>query len=210
MLEFALIYGHYCSHERQLKCFKLTPDMDDPCLSVKALMQDSKEEIREADMFKMFNSGIDQMGDADSTLYAEPTSVAQAYDLLYAGARDIGLLPPRSCKNKQETSDMYKQERWELLRKILSYKDCHKVDCGIVMPTCLWMPTLILLLADCMRMYHNPHLQGLFVDHYPENRLGLVQVRGFPLCHRTYDGCPLWLPRHFRLSPDRTQHPGLV
>ena len=125
--------------------------MDDPQLSVKALMQDTKEEIRCADMFKMFNSGMEQLGDADSALYAEPMSMAQVYDMMYVGACYIRALPPRSHKTKQEMSNVYKQERWELIRKILSYKDCHKVDCGIVIPTYLRMPTLILPPVECMR-----------------------------------------------------------
>ena len=66
----------------------------------------------------------------------------------------------------------------ELLRKILSYKDCCKMDCGIVMPTCLRMPTLVLPSSECMRRYHSPHLQGLFAHKYPENGFGPVQPRG--------------------------------
>ena len=128
-------------------------------------------------MFKMFNSGMDQMGDTDSTLYAEPTSMAQVYDLMYTGTRDIGLLPPWSRKKKQETSDIYKQERMELIRKILGYKDCRKVDCHIIIPTCLRMPTLILPPAECMRRYHDLRLQGLFAHHYPDNGFSYVQPR---------------------------------
>ena len=75
-------------------------------------------------------------------------------------------------------SDVYRQERMELLHKILSYKDCCKVDCGIVMPTCPRTLMLVLLLPECMRRYHNPHFQGLFAHKYPENGFGLVQPRG--------------------------------
>ena len=176
MLEFTFIYGCYCRRKRQLKCFN--PVADDPRLSVKALMKDDEEEIRRADMFRMFKTGMDIMGDADSTLYAEPSSMAQVYDMMYAGVRDIGLLLPLSRKTKKETSDIYKQERMELLRKILSYKDCRKMDCGIVMPTCLRMLTLVLPSSECMRRYHSPHLQGLFAHKYPENGFGFVQPRG--------------------------------
>ena len=176
MLEFAFIYGCYCRREQQLKCFN--PVADDPQLSVKALMKDDEEEIWRADMFRMFKMGMDIMGDADSALYTEPSSMAQVYDMMYAGARDIGLLLPRSRKTKKETSNVYKQERMELLRKILSYKDCHKMDCGIVMPTCLRMLTLVLPSSECMRRYHSPHLQGLFAHKYPENGFGFVQPRG--------------------------------
>ena len=176
MLEFTFIYEHYCHCERQLKRFN--PAADDPWLSVKALMKDDEEEIRRADMFCMFKTGMDIMGDANSTLYAEPSSMAQVYDMMYAGACDIGLLPPRSCKTKKETSDVYKQERMELLRKILSYKDCRKMDCGIVMPTCLRTLMLVLPLSECMRRYHSLHLQGLFAHKYPENGFGFIQPRG--------------------------------
>ena len=66
----------------------------------------------------------------------------------------------------------------ELLRKILSYKDCRKMDCGIVVPTCLRTPTLVLPSSECMRRYHSPHLQGLFAHKYPENGFGYIQPRG--------------------------------
>ena len=92
MLEFAFIYGCYCHHGRQLKCFN--PAADNPWPSVKALMKDDEEEIRRADMFRMFKTGMDIMGDANSALYTEPSSMAQVYDMMYAGVNDIGLLPP--------------------------------------------------------------------------------------------------------------------
>ena len=93
MLEFAFIYGRYCRHERQLKRFN--PTADDPHLSVDALMKDNEEEIRRMDMFRMFKTGMDLMGDAGSAFYAELSLMAQVYDMMYAGAHNIGLLPPR-------------------------------------------------------------------------------------------------------------------
>ena len=118
MLEFTFIYGCYCHHEWQLKCFN--PVADDPQLSVNTLMKDDEEEIQRADMFCMFKTGMDIMGDANSALYAEPSSMAQVYNMMYTGAHDIGLLLPQL----KETGKVYRQERMELLRKILSYKDC--------------------------------------------------------------------------------------
>ena len=176
MLEFTFIYGRYCHCEWQLKCFNQVAD--DPHLSVDALMKDDEEEIQRMDMFRMFKTGMDIMGDANSTLYAEMSSMAQVYDMMYAGTCDLGLLLPRLCKTKKEMGEVYRQERMELLRKILSYKDCQKVDCGIVVPTCLRALTLVLLTSECMRRYHNPHLQGLFANKYPENGFGYVQPRG--------------------------------
>ena len=141
-------------------------------------MKDDEEEIRRMDMFHMFKTGMEIMGDADRALYAEMSSMAQVYNMMYAGAREIGLLPLRSHKTKKETGEVYRQERMELLRKILSYKDCRKVDCGIVVPTCLRILMLVLLTSECMCKYHKPHLQGLFTNKYPENGFGYVQPRG--------------------------------
>ena len=94
MLEFAFIYGRYCHCKWQLKHFN--PTADDPCLSVDALMKDNEEEIRRMDMFHMFKTGMDIMGDADSALFAEPSSMAQVYNMMYARTHDIGLLLTRS------------------------------------------------------------------------------------------------------------------
>ena len=66
------------------------------------------------------------MGDADSALYAKPSSMAKVYDIMNAGACDIGLLPPRLQKTKKEMSEVYRQERMELLRKILSIKTAER------------------------------------------------------------------------------------
>ena len=176
MLEFAFIDGCYSHHSWQLKRFN--PAADDPHLSVDALMKDDEEEIWRMDMFRMFKTGMEIMGDADSALYAETSSMAQVYDMMYAGACDIGLLPPRSCKTKKETGEVYRQERMELLREILSYKDCRKVDCGIVVPKCLRTLMLVLPTSKWMHRYHNPHLQGFFTNKYPENGFGYVQPRG--------------------------------
>ena len=81
-------------------------------------------------------------------------------------------------EDKEGEGQVYRQERMVLLRKIPSYKDCQKVDCGIVVPTCLRMPTLVLPMPECMCRYHNPHLQGLFANKYPENGFSYVQPRG--------------------------------
>ena len=105
MLEFACIYGCYCHREWQLQSFN--PAADDPRLSVDALMKDDEEEIRIADTFCMFKTGMDIMGDTDSALYAEPSSMAQVYDMMYAGTRNTGLLQPRSRKTKKETGEVY-------------------------------------------------------------------------------------------------------
>ena len=74
MLEFVFIYGCYCRRKQQLKRFN--PVADDPHLSVDALMKVDEEEIQRADMFRIFKTGMDIMGDADSARYTEPSSMA--------------------------------------------------------------------------------------------------------------------------------------
>ena len=75
-------------------------------------MKDDEEEIRRADMFCMFKTGMDIMGDADSTLYAEPSSMAQVYDMMYTGARNIGLLPPRSRRQRKKQTRSTDRRGW--------------------------------------------------------------------------------------------------
>ena len=70
-------------------------------------MKDDKEEIQRADMFRMFKTGMDIMGDADSALYTELSLMAQVYDMMYAGARNIGLLPSPIVQDKE-------RNRWGL------------------------------------------------------------------------------------------------
>ena len=110
MLEFAFIYGCYCHREWQLKRFN--PTADDPHQSVDALMKDNEEEIRRMDMFRMFKTGMEIMGDADSALYAETSSMAQVYDMMYAGARNIGLLPPSHVRQKRRQAKSTGRREW--------------------------------------------------------------------------------------------------
>ena len=117
------------------------------------------------------------------------------------GPATLDCCRPGHKKTKKETSDVYKKERMELLRKILSYKDCRKVDCSIIIPTCLRMPTLVLPPVECMQRYHNPCLQGLFAHKYPENSAlsNLGETSGTPSFRRTSDGFPHWRQKCSRL-----------
>ena len=70
---------------------------------------------------------------------------------------------------------LYLLERGELLNKIDSYLENHKVECGIIVPTCLRTPVLILDPKECMRRYHKPELQGAFPTQFPVDGFGFVQ-----------------------------------
>ena len=166
------------------------------------------------DMFRMFKTGMDLMGDANSALYAEPTSMAQVYDLMHVGACNIGLLPPRSRKTKKEISKVYKSERMELLQKILSYKDCCKVDCSIVMPTCLRMHWCWCFRCQSVWEGITTHAFRAYLSNkYPEEWIRLhVKPRGdirVSIVPPDFQRLPMnWLLRHSRLSPERIRHPG--
>ena len=63
------------------------------------------------------------------------------------------------------------------MSKINSYLQNRKMECGIVVPTCLRTPVLILDPKECMRRYHNPDLQGSFPTQFPVGGFGFVQPR---------------------------------
>ena len=116
------------------------------------------------------------LGDPDRILYAEPVSMAQHYNLMVAGSRHIGYLPDRpSRKTAEGLAELYLQERGELLNKIDSYLGNCKMECGIIVPTCLRTPVLILDPKECMRRYHRPELQGAFPTQFPVNGFGFMQ-----------------------------------
>ena len=177
MLEFAMLMGRYCRRERQLSQ-RQQVDPSDPRLTVEALVKDSEENERSAKMDLVFEGAMQLLGDPDRVLYAEPTSMAQCYDLMVAGSRHIGYLPDRpSRKTAEAVTELYLKERGELLNKIDSYLQNRKMECGIVVPTCLRTPVLILDPRECMRRYHKPELQGSFPTKFPIEGFGFVQPR---------------------------------
>ena len=177
MLKFAMLMGRYCRRERQLSQ-RLQVDPSDPRLTVEALVNDPEENERSAKMDLVFEGAMQLLGDADRVLYAEPVSMAQCYDLMVAGSRHIGYLPDRpSRKTAEGVAELYRKERGELLNKIDSYLQNRKMKCGIVVPTCLCTPVLILDPRECMRRYHKPELQGAFPTKFPVEGFGFVQPR---------------------------------
>ena len=144
MLEFAMLIGRYCRHERQLSQHQQV-DPSDPRLTVEALVKDPDENQCSDQMEAIYEGAMQLLGDPDHILYAEPTSMAQHYDLMVAGSRHIGYLPDRpSRKTAEGVAELYLWERGELLNKIDSYLGNHKMQCHNVVPTCLHMPVLML------------------------------------------------------------------
>ena len=179
MLEFAMLIGRYVHRERQINRRLDDPvDPSDPRLSVDTLVRSPEENERSAQMENVYEGAMQLLGEPDSVLYAEPLSMAQHYDLMVAGSRHIGYLPERSSrKTAEDVAALFLQERGELLTRIRSYVDNRIMECGIVVPTCLRTPVLILDPKECMRRYHDPILQGAFPPDFPVNGFGYVQPR---------------------------------
>ena len=179
MLEFTMLMGRYCRRERQLSRHqRVQVDPSDPRLTVEALVKDPEEDQRSAQMEVIFKGAMQLLGDPDCVLYAEPSSMAQYYDLMVAGSRHIGYLPDRpSRKTAEGVAKLYLQERGELLNKIDSYLENRRVQCNIVVPTCLRTPVLILDPKECMHRYHDPEFQGAYPTQFPVEGFGFVQPR---------------------------------
>ena len=177
MLEFAMLMGRYCRRERQLsQCCQVDPS--DPRLTVESLIKDPEENERSAKMDLVFHGAMQLLGDPDRVLYAEPVSMAQHYDLMVVGSRHIGYLPDRpSHKTAEGVAELYNKERGELLNKIYGFLQNRMMECGIVVPTCLRTPVLILDPQECMRRYHKPELQGAFPTKFLIEGFGPVQPR---------------------------------
>ena len=197
MLEFAMLMGRYVRRERQINRRLDDPvDPSDPRLSVDTLVRSPEENERSAQMENVYEGAMQLLGELDSVLYAEPLSMAQHYDLMVAGSRHIGYLPERSSrKTAEDVAALFLRERGELLTRIRSYVDNRIMECGIIVPTCLRTPVLILDPKECMRRYHDPTLQGAFPTDFPVNGFGYVQPRN--------DIRQSIIPPNFRELPSR-------
>ena len=126
----------------------------------------------------VFKGAMQLLGDADCVLYAEPVSMGQYYDLMVAGSRHIGYLPDRpSHKTAESVAKLFLKERGELLNEIDGFLQNRIIECGIVVPTCLRTPVLILDSRECMHQYHKPELQDAFPTQFPVEGFGFVQPR---------------------------------
>ena len=178
-----MLMGHYVRREWQINRRLDDPvDPSDPGLSVDTLVRSPEENERSAQMENVYEGAMQLLGELDSVLYAEPLSMAQHYDLMVAGSRHIGYLPERSSrKTAEDVAALFLRERGELLTRIRSYVDNRIMECGIVVPTCLRTPVLILDPKECMRRYHDPTLQGAFPTDFPVNGLCAAAQRHPPV-----------------------------
>ena len=143
----------------------------------------------------MHVSIMDLLGDPGNPLYAEPHSMAQHYDATLVGARALGDLPECTrCRDSSAMARVHKDEAQQVCQKILRCLDMRVMDGDLVVPTCLRMPTLILLARRFVQLYYDPDAQGQYTSDFPTRGQGFLQPRG--------DIRTSIAPRNFRILPD--------
>ena len=88
---------------------------------------------------------------------------------------------------------MYDDEAQQVCQKILRCLDMRVMDGDLIMPTCLWTPTLILPTGHFIQMYYDLDAQGQYASHFPTGGQGFLQPRG--------DIRASIVPRDFRVLP---------
>ena len=98
LLQFALHYGRYRCHQRQLKKeAKKKGPQPTSSIDLTALLDDEEENLKLRQINVMHISIMDLLGDPGNPLYAEPHSMAEHYDTMLVGARALGDLRECSC-----------------------------------------------------------------------------------------------------------------
>ena len=170
-------------------------DPSDPWLTIEALVKDPEEDQHSAQMEVIFEGAMQLLGDPDRVLYAELSSMVQYTTILWwrAHATSGTYLTVPPARLLKVLPSCTSRRGGELLNKIDSYLDNCRMECGIIVPTCLHTPVLILDPKECMRRYHNPELQGAFPTQFPVEGFGFVQPRN--------DLRRSIIPPHFRELP---------
>ena len=143
----------------------------------------------------MHVSIMDLLGDPGNPLYAEPHSMAEHYDAMLVGARALGDLPKHThCRDSSATARVHEDEAQQVCQKIFRCLDMRVMDGNLIVPTCLRMPTLILLARRFVQLYYDPEAQGQYASDFPTRGQGSLQPRG--------DIRTSIIPRNFRILPD--------
>ena len=147
-----------------------------PAINLATLLTDEEENLKPEQMNIMHISVMDLLGNPGNPLYAKPHSMAKHFDAMTAGACAIGDLPGRThCKDDDTTTRIYEDEARQVCQKILRCLDMRVMDGDLVMPTCLWMPTLILPTGCFVKMYYDPDAQGQYATQFPTGGQGFMQ-----------------------------------
>ena len=183
MLQFTMHYGRYRHRQRYLitqhRRKGLPPSTPLPAIDLATLLTDEEENLKPEQMNVAHISVMDLLGDPGNPLYAEPHSMAEHFNAMTAGACAIGDLPGRTrCRDDDTTTCIYEDEARQVCQKILRYLDMRVMDRDLIMPTCLWMPTLILPTRCFAKMYYDPDAQGQYTSQFPTGGQGFMQPQG--------------------------------
>ena len=104
--------------------------------------------------------------------------MAEHFDAMLAGARAIGKLPSHTCcRDGNVTACIYEDETTQVHQKILRCLDMRVIDGDLIVPTCLWTPTLMLPTGRFMKLYFNLGSQGQYASQFPVDGQGFMQPR---------------------------------
>ena len=150
-----------------------------PAIDLTTLFNDEEKNLESEQMNVMHPSIMDLLGDPGNPLYAEPDSMAEHFDAMLAGTRAIGELPScMHCRGGDATACVYEDETRQVCQKILRCLDMRVMDGDLIVPTCLWMPTLIIPTGHFMKMYYDPDAQGQYASQFPAGGQGFMQPPG--------------------------------
>ena len=199
MLQFAMHYGRYRCHQwhltkdRRRKGLPSSAPM--PSVDIATLLHDEEENLKLRQINVTHVSIMDLLGDPGNPLYAEPHSMAEHYDAMLVGAHALGNLPEHShCRDSSAMARVHEDEAQQVCQKILRCLDMRVMDSDLIVPTCLRMPTLILLARHFVQLYYDPDTQGQYASDFPTRGQGFLQPRG--------DIRTSIVPRNFRILPD--------
>ena len=142
--------------------------MPPPAIDINALLTDEEENLKLEQINATHPGILDLLGGPGNPLYAEPHSMAEHFDAMMAGTRSIGELPSQGhCRDPEALARLYEDEAQQACQKILRCLDMRVLDGDLIVPTCLWMPTLILPTGHFMQLYYNPDTQGRYASQFP-------------------------------------------
>ena len=149
MLQFAMHYGRYwcrqCHFIRECRRKGLSASTPLPAIDLAALLKDEEENHKLEQIYVTYISIMELLGDPGNPLYTKPHSMAEHFDAMLAGTHAIGDLPGQTCcRDSGVIARIYDDEAKQVWQKILRCLDMRVMDGDLIVPTCLWMPTLIL------------------------------------------------------------------
>ena len=183
MLKFVMHNGHYQCQQRYLitqhKIKGLPSSTPLPSIDLATLLNDKEENLKPEQMNIMHISIMELLGDPGNPLYTDSHSMAEHFDAMTVGARAIGKLPGRThCRDNNATARVYKDKAKQVHQKIYRYLNMRVMDGDLVVPTCLWTPTLILPAGHFVALYYDLDAQVQYASQFPTGGQGFMQPRG--------------------------------